>query len=413
MSTPIVNYLGTAAPTALGLNGAEQPSATDPHAELRSLLDRWFYKPDHQVLRIAMGTIQSHYLNLGDPAWLFVVAPPGCGKTAITVMGAAELPEVVPLSDISDKAFLSGFYGHRDPGILEKLGETTTQDQTFTTVGNGVLLLKDFTTVLSMRREQRSAILGQLREIYDGEFRRTFGTGVTKVWKGRVGMIAAVTPALDRHYSIFSTLGERFLQVRWHRPDSPFAGEKAIDQQGDESQIRQDAQRSVGQIFQSASEVAPILPASMRTRVASIAELVAIGRTHIDRNSYGSREIEYVPEPEANTRLSKGLAALAKGIASIQGRTEVVEQDLQDVFRVGLDCINPTRRELLVACANGQNPNQLSITRSVRRRQLEELEALGLVEKINSGDDTSPSTPSYKLTEQTAHLFDTASLNLI
>jgi hypothetical protein len=31
--------------------------------------------------------------------------------------------------------------------------------------------------MLSMRREKRAAILGQLREIPDGEFKRDFGTG--------------------------------------------------------------------------------------------------------------------------------------------------------------------------------------------------------------------------------------------
>jgi len=47
-----------------------------------------------------------------------------------------------------------------------------------------------------------------------------FGTGVTKIWRGRVTMIAAVTPVLDRYYAVFSVLGERFMQLRWHRPNS-------------------------------------------------------------------------------------------------------------------------------------------------------------------------------------------------
>src|SRR5437899_8992194 len=68
-----------------------------------------------------------------------------------------------------------------------------------------VFLIKDFTTVLSMKRDKRSVILSQLREIHDGQFRRDFGTGVTKIWNGRVSIVAAVTPVLDRHYSIFST----------------------------------------------------------------------------------------------------------------------------------------------------------------------------------------------------------------
>ena len=45
-----------------------------PFAPLREVLERWFYKPDLQAIRIVLGTIKSHYLNLGDPAWLFAVA---------------------------------------------------------------------------------------------------------------------------------------------------------------------------------------------------------------------------------------------------------------------------------------------------------------------------------------------------
>jgi len=74
-------------------------------------------------------------------------------------------------------------------------------------------LLKDFTTVLSMHREKRAKILAQLREIHDGMFKRNFGTDETKIWKGRITIIAAVTPVLDRHISIFAALGERFLQT--------------------------------------------------------------------------------------------------------------------------------------------------------------------------------------------------------
>jgi hypothetical protein len=171
-----------------------------------------------------LGAIQAHRLNIGDPAWLFVVAPPGSGKTTMSIMGTCGLPEVTMLGDFSENTFLSGFYGHKDPGILEKLGTTAKEGNTSVTRGDGVFLAKDFTTVLAMRREKRGAILGQLREIHDGEFKRDFGTGESKIWRGRVTIIAAVTPVLDQFYAVFSVLGERFLQVRWHRPDSEEAG---------------------------------------------------------------------------------------------------------------------------------------------------------------------------------------------
>jgi hypothetical protein len=316
---------------------------------------------------------------MGDPAWLFIVAPPGTGKTTMSLMGAAGLPQVIALGDISENTLLSGFYGHQSPGLLEKLGPVTEEGQTYTTNGNAVLLVKDFTTVLSMRHEKRSAILGQLREIHDGEFKRDFGTGVSKIWRGRVTVIAAVTPVLDRYYSIFSVLGERFLQVRWHRPDSPEAGQWAIDQQGSEGAIRQEARDSIQQIFKWAHRRAPLLTGEQGKRIASLAEVVALGRTHVFRSGYGNREIEYVPESEANTRISKALAAIARGIAALHGREAVEEQDLQDALRVGFDSLPDSRRVLLLAASRRQNIVNVPIQRTVRDRTCEEMEALNLL----------------------------------
>ncbi len=114
----------------------------DPFDPLRRVLERWFYKPDLQAIRIAMGTIKAHYLQIGTPAWLFIVAPPGTGKTTMSIMGACGLREVQALGDVTENTFLSGFHGHKEPGLLEKLGPTTQDKNTFTTHGNAILLVK-------------------------------------------------------------------------------------------------------------------------------------------------------------------------------------------------------------------------------------------------------------------------------
>ena len=357
--------------------------AENVFSALNQVLEANFYKPDLQATRIVLGTINAHYLNIGDPAWLFVVAPPGSGKTTTSIMGACGLPEVISLSEFSENTFLSGFYGHKEPGVLEKVGKTSREGDTITTRGNAIFMAKDFTTVLSMRNETRAMILAQLREIHDGSFKRAFGTGETKEWHGRVSIIAAVTPVIDRHYGIFNVLGERFLHLRWHRPDSAVAGEWAIDQQGQEEQIRADLGATVKKIFDATNKIVPTLPTGMRKRIASLAEVVALGRAHVYRNNYGNREIEEVPEPEANTRLSKGLAAIAKGVASLSRRSEVAEQDLQDAMRVGLDCLPDSRKNLVVAAIKNQDLASVSLARSVRQREIENLEAL----KILGEDD--------------------------
>ena len=346
-------------------------------AALERVLRRWFYKPDLQAIRIVMGTLKAHYLNIGDPAWLFVVAPPGSGKTSVSIMGASDLPHVSVLSDLTENTFLSGFYGHREPGLLEKLGTTDSVGNTFTTTGDGVFLVKDFTTVLTMRRDRRAAILSQLREIHDGQFRRDFGTGVTKIWRGQVSIVAAVTPVLDMYYSIFSVLGERFLQVRWHRPDSPEAGEWAIRQQGREQEIRDECKAAIQPIFDSALTAAPVLSEAMTTRLAKLAEVAAIGRTKVIRSSFGGREIEFVPEAESNTRIAKGLAAIARGIAALNRHEQVQEDDLQDAFRVGLECLPELRGRLVIAAFRGGGIDAI-VPRTNRDRQLEELQALEL-----------------------------------
>jgi hypothetical protein len=370
-------------------------------ATLNAIIRRWFYQPDLQGIRVTMGTMKAHYLGIGDPAWLFVVAPPGTGKTTLTIMGMAQLPEVVSLGAFTPNTFLSGFYGQREPGILEKLGETTEKGRVYTTVGNGILLAKDFTTVLSMRHEARAEILAQLREMHDSEFRRSFGTGETKVWRGRITLITAVTPVIDRQYSAFGTLGDRFLQIRWHRPTSLRAGQRAIRQQGSEEIIRKQLQWAIKNVFDGSLTLVPTMNAHAERRIASLAELVAIARTHVFRSNFGKREIDCVPESEANTRISKGLAAIAKGLAALNRRRTVAEQDLQDVFRVGLDTIPDNRRRLLFSIAQGKNCRTVGLPQTVTLREIEELESLGL-------SVTKGGLP--RLTRQTAQLLQAVNI---
>jgi len=373
----------------------------DRLSDLNAVVRRWFYEADLQAIRVTLGTLKAHYLDVGDPPWLFSVAPPATGKTSLTIMGTARLPEVVSLGSFTPSTFLSGFYGRSDPGLLEQLGETKENGRVHTTTGNGILLAKDFTTVLSMRRETRGEILAQLREIHDGEFRRSFGTGETKVWRGRITLVAAVTPIIDRHYSIFSTLGERFLQVRWHRPQSPKAGHRAIRQQGSEEIIRKQLRCAIKELFTTSLKSAPKMNAQASHRIAHLAELVALARTHVFRNSFGGRDIEYVPESEANTRISKGLAAIAKGVAALNGRDKVAEEDLQDAFRVGLDTISDNRRKLLLAIVQGRDCETIGLPRTIRSRELEELEALNLI--VNK--DRTP-----RLTKQAERLLRKANI---
>ena len=89
-------------------------------------------------------------------------------------------------------------------GLLRKIGP------------HGLLVIKDFTSILSMNRDTRALVLAALREIYDGHWSRNVGTdgGQTLTWRGRVVVIGAVTTAWDSAYQVVSTMGDRFVLVR-------------------------------------------------------------------------------------------------------------------------------------------------------------------------------------------------------
>src|SRR5438046_1578624 len=74
--------------------------------------------------------------------------------------------------------------------------------------------VKDFTTVLTLHRDKRGEILAQLREIYDGHYRKEFGNGKVVDWTGKIGLIAGVTPIIDTYHAVNQVLGERFVCFR-------------------------------------------------------------------------------------------------------------------------------------------------------------------------------------------------------
>ena len=80
--------------------------------------------------------------------------------------------------------------------------------------GQGLILAKDFTTVLNEHGSTRNRTFAVAREIYDGRFTRHLGTGGgrTYEWEGKAGFLGAVTEAIDT--TDLGLMGERFIYYR-------------------------------------------------------------------------------------------------------------------------------------------------------------------------------------------------------
>ncbi len=319
-------------------------------------MQRRFHDADVQGARSVYAAVAAHRLQ-GQPVWPMAVAPPGSLKTEI-LDALRGLPDVHFIDSVTPNTFISGQIlegqqqGGQAPGLLDRVGQSA------------ILVIADFSTVLSMPREKRGSILADMRRIFDGDLRKEYGTTEgSRAWSGRITFLVGATPDVDRHYAIFQTLGERFLMVRWHRPGGVEAAMKAMNQ--DLTAAKAEMKTAVHAVFKGLpGEGADVSLAEVdQYRVAALAEFTVRARTQVPRDRF-SKEIIYTPEREAATRLAQQLCQLAKGSALLVGRTAVEGEDLDLVQRVAFDCIPATRRQVLdhaIQTENGLEPPDLNV----------------------------------------------------
>src|SRR5262249_28279419 len=141
-------------------------------------------------------------------------------------------------------------------GLLREIGEF------------GIILLKDFGSILSMRPDAKAEVLGALREVYDGEWTRRVGTegGLQLYWKGKAGLVFGCTPVIDSHHSVIGAMGERFLLGRLPPEDDQFL--HALKHAGTKTAaMRKELAESVGKLFaEPLREPTPLSPDSDEAR---------------------------------------------------------------------------------------------------------------------------------------------------
>ena len=310
---------------------------------LCKFLGRWFYRPDYEALRIALSVyVAHHYLN-ENPVWMYIIGPPGSGKTSIVLKALEFLPNSYPVTDLTTNSFLSGFGDGKD-GLLYSMAKSKGKST------HGVITFPDFTGFLQKNENVRDEVMGQMRQLWDGKLVKQVGNikGGIK-WTGKVTCIAAVTPAIERFHKLNGELGERFISVRWPNQDPMTVATKAMQQVGHEAQIRDEFYKRVNH-FVNHNELnyidLPIDPATNHALLSS-AVLLAKSRCPIERDRYGRHPITNVPEHEAATRIIKAVTQIAKANACMARRQEISEADLKLTKRVILDSIPRVRRRII------------------------------------------------------------------
>src|SRR5262249_24772553 len=123
----------------------------------------------HDVLELALAVATSVDISLvtkSPPVWLWVVGPPGSGKTQ-TILPLSGSSYVEFIDSLTDAAFASGY-------INDHTGEPP--DDLLPKLHRRCLTVKDLTTIFSLRDDKVKKFLGDLQSIYDGSYAKSTGT---------------------------------------------------------------------------------------------------------------------------------------------------------------------------------------------------------------------------------------------
>jgi hypothetical protein len=350
-----------------------------------SVYERWLYLPDPDAAVAVLGALAANRLD-GDPVWFLLVGPPGGGKTEL-LQSAGGLEGVHQVGTLTEAALLSG--------TPKREANATSTGGLLRTIGDhGIILCKDFGSVLSMHRDARASVLAALREIYDGSWTRLVGTngGQTLHWEGCVGFLAGCTQTIDRHHAVMGSMGERFALYRLRTSNADEHARRSLAHAGRETTMRSDLRWAVVDLFNSVDFYPP--PADLTTdeqgTLVSLAVLAVRCRSAVERDGR-DRDIELIPDPEAPTRLVVQLARLLAGLRRIGAEDD---QAWRIVRKVALDSIPDLRRNVLEQVAAGEQATTAiaeacDYPTTTVRRACEDLAAHHIITRKSGGSGKS------------------------
>lgn len=281
-----------------------------------------------------------------EKAWGDLCGPPAIGKTEILRALDDGQQRTIMVDTLTENAFASAM---KDPDQPEKDFSLLFQLSTGRhPKGPKVLVIKEFSTFLNMRKDKVDKIFADLRAAYDGSFSTSAGNvGLQSRDDLQFGLITACTEKLDEFRRTNQTLGERTLVCRMGRETATYAARAAVADHVVRGcrmkkaslrarikiQTRKSIDNAIKQIKACGGKVAQ--DDSYLSRVARMAAIAtSIRSSPISKKSY--------------TNLAEGAARFAGQLTSwgdcrvlFDGRSSWTDEDYALVRRIAQDTMPP------------------------------------------------------------------------
>lgn len=344
--------------------------------------DNFFIRKENaHVIDVLYGTVIANRLP-GDPLWLHLIAPSGMTKTEL-ISSISDAKNMHPVSNLTSKSLISGSPYGEDPSLIPKFN-------------NGIALIKDLTPLLQAPEIERNAVFGILRDAFDGECSKAFGTKAPKRFKSKFGIITGVTPIIEAFTESETSLGERFIRYKLDLPSDDEEHFKflqsALDNFTKEDAFRKDLKNIANNCLDYNFDFDIDVPNNIQEKILWLAIWISTIRGTIYREKF-SKEVLFAPIKELATRVSKQLNKLILGISAFR-RIKKITKSEYDVLKFVARSTVPGRLERIVHFVNNSNENltskeiaeSINLTITTTNRLLENLNLLGVLDKVKDQD---------------------------
>jgi hypothetical protein len=359
-------------------------------ADLEKEVEKILLIEDNNLVRVVCASIIANRMEM-QPVWLFLVAPPSGSKSEI-INCLTGLDFIYPISTITVNSFLSGQAREgKETSLLLRLKGNS-----------GIFAFKDFTTILSMNQDARREIMSQLREIYDGEFSKSTGSGHNPKWKGKVGAIAGVTGVVHEVMQEFNVMGGRFIQYEIIQPNRKKATMRAIKNRGKmkeyRSHLKKCFQEYLNHVIDNLNEEEIQIDDKTMEEFIEIANFAALARSAVTKD-FRTGRIKFVPQEEMPMRIAEQLTAIASALIAMRKSeegtdhtNELTETEKNLIYKIGLDTIPIMRRWTIQMMARFKGgittagfAEKINYPTETVKAWLEEMNALGFCERAKKG----------------------------
>lgn len=365
---------------------AEELKQLEPidFGSLNNIVNRWMLVADPGIVKLLPAIIVANKLKR-DPIWMFLIGPSGGGKTEF-LQSLFDLEEMYPLSLLTSNTFLSGMPGPRDASLLPQI--------------NGkILAFLDWTNILSMNKDGKAEIMGQLRDIYGGTMKKVFGTGAVREWNGKIGIIACTTQVIDFQQQSNAALGERFIHYRIAMPERKVVAKRALTNGSHQSEMRKELRDAYYAFMKGIKipEITPEIPEGVQDEIISVANFSTMARSGVIRDFGMKKDVLFVPASEMPTRIVQQLNTLAIALVIVNGGN-FVHKDMDIIYKIALDSIPQTNYMVMKEMARADERTTSEIAASCGyptapiRIYLENLALLGVCERIRGRDSEGGGT---------------------